>query len=123
MDIQENRSEDRCIITHYTSNSITIDQHAYHDSLLLRANHCETLVAQSLSEITPDILRSQVEQHTEIVLIGTGHKTLPLPAPILDYLSQQKLPFEYMRTESAIRTYNTLVHDGRNVTALLIQNR
>lgn len=121
MDIQENHSADRCIITHYTSNSITIDQHTYQESLLLRANNCETLTINQVNDISPTLLSHAIEKTPEILLFGTGTTTKPLPASILDFLSKAQLPFEYMRTESAIRTFNTLVHDGRNVTAILLQ--
>ena len=122
MDIQENQSKDRCIITHYTTNSITIDQHTYQESILVRANHCETLTANSITDITTELLSHAIEKNPEIILFGTGTTAQTLPPTILDFLGKEQLSFEYMRTESAIRTFNTLVHDGRNVTAILLQH-
>lgn len=122
MDIHENHSADRCIITHYTENSITVDQHSYQESLLLRANHCETLTIYHITDITTDLLSQATKEKPEILLFGTGTTAQPLSSLILDFLSKEQLLFEFMRTESAIRTFNTLVHDGRNVTAILLQN-
>jgi uncharacterized protein len=121
MDIQENQSTDRCIITHYTANSITIDQQTYEESLLIRADHCEVLTAQHITDVHIELLSHATEPTPEIFLLGTGTTAVPLPPTILDFLSNKKLPFEFMRTESAIRTFNTLIHDGRKVTAILIQ--
>jgi len=107
MDIQENQSRDRCIITHYTTNSITIDEHTYQESLLVRADHCETLTTKNLADITTELLSHAIEKAPEIMLFGTGTTAKPLPPTILDFLGQKQLPFEYMRTESAIHLQYT----------------
>ncbi len=61
-----------------------------------------------------------VELKPDVVLIGTG-EALVFPArEVLLPLIEAVIGFEVMDLAAACRTYNVLLHEGRNVAAALI---
>jgi uncharacterized protein len=56
----------------------------------------------------------------DLLIVGTGPTLLPLPAPLRAKLRAAGVGCETMATGAAVRTYNMLLDEGRNVGALLI---
>ncbi|MDQ6990724.1 MAG: MTH938/NDUFAF3 family protein [Mariprofundaceae bacterium] len=54
----------------------------------------------------------------EVLIIGTGRKTIFPQEKILEYLSEQGFGFECMDSRAAARTYNILIGEGRKTSAL-----
>ncbi|MDQ6995662.1 MAG: MTH938/NDUFAF3 family protein [Mariprofundaceae bacterium] len=54
----------------------------------------------------------------EVLIIGTGRKTIFPQEKILEYLSDQSFGFECMDSRAAARTYNILIGEGRKTSAL-----
>lgn len=54
------------------------------------------------------------------VLIGTGDTMQKPPAPVVAAFSSHGIPFDYMSTASAVRTYNVVLAEGRRVAAAFI---
>ncbi len=56
----------------------------------------------------------------DFLLLGTG-VTMNRPAkPIIDIFARQNLPFDFMSTGSAVRTYGVLLAEKRKVAAAFI---
>lgn len=54
------------------------------------------------------------------LLIGTG-ADMARPKPLIgDYLASKSIPFEFMSTSAAVRTYNVVLAEQRRVAAALI---
>ena len=77
---------------------------------------------QSLGEITKEHLKIVIDLNPELVILGTG-QTLEFPlASLTEMLFAQGIGVEIMDTAAACRTYNVLMHEGRDVVAALIVN-
>ena len=56
----------------------------------------------------------------ELLLIGSGRRTLFPDADVLEALRMAHIGFECMDTRAAARTYNILIAEGRNVSAAML---
>jgi uncharacterized protein len=75
---------------------------------------------QSLVELTKEHLQAVIDLNPELVILGTG-RTLEFPKPALtESLFAKGIGVEIMDTAAACRTYNVLMHEGREVAAALI---
>lgn len=75
---------------------------------------------RKLTELTAEHLDSVAELKPELILLGTG-QTLDFPHPsVTANLMVLGIGVEVMDTSAACRTYNILMHEGRNVVAALI---
>jgi uncharacterized protein len=53
----------------------------------------------------------------EFLIIGCGNTMVPLAIDVVQYLKAQRISFDLMTTSAAVRTYNVLLDDGRQVAA------
>ena len=120
MEIKQTTNKNMNIISSYTHSSITVGNTEYKESIIVSKNNVETLNINKISLLDINNL-TEIDQH-EIIIFGTGSKIEKLTAEHLKYLAATKIGFEFMRTESAIKTYNTLAHDNREVMAILLIN-
>jgi uncharacterized protein len=56
----------------------------------------------------------------EVLLIGTGRRTVFPDAEVLRALNEAHIGFECMDSRAAARTYNILAAEGRDVSAALL---
>ncbi len=64
-------------------------------------------------------LRPAIDLDPEVILLGTGRR-LSLPdIDLMSKLAAQGIGLEIMDTPAACRTYNVLIHEGREVVAAL----
>ncbi len=77
----------------------------------------EDWAPNSLGDLLAEHLREILALEPEVVLLGTG-ATLDFPAAeILAELTTRQIGVEVMDTAAACRTYNILMHEGRQVVA------
>ncbi len=62
----------------------------------------------------------EAEQKPELVLIGTGEKMQLIPSALRQALEAAGVGYDAMDTGAAARTYNVLLIEGRQVSALLL---
>ena len=75
---------------------------------------------QSVAEICADHLETVADLSPEVLIIGTG-VTLEFPDMALTYnLMEKGIGVEVMNTAAACRTYNVLMHEGREVALALL---
>lgn len=75
---------------------------------------------ESISDIQPDDLALFSEKPPEVLLIGTGRKTVFPDAHIMQALKTAHIGFECMDSRSAARTYNILIGEGRDVSVAML---
>jgi uncharacterized protein len=75
---------------------------------------------QTISQLTHEHLKSIIEMHPTILLIGTGEKLQFPPIELYGDLINEGIGVEIMDTGAACRTYTALTAEGRNVVAALI---
>jgi len=77
-----------------------------------------------LHDLQAEHLQSIDQLRPEVVLLGSGQQ-LEFPGAALNQLLSQAftgkgIGVEFMNNESACRTYNILMHEGRNVVAVFL---
>lgn len=76
--------------------------------------HFTGISLETLSEVVADA------DDIEVLLFGCGHDLLPLPKPLKKSLGDLGIRTEPMSTGAAVRTYNVLMAEDRQVAAALI---
>jgi len=121
MDITQDFANANFIITGYETGSVFINNEAHQQSLIISP---DSLISPwevtDVSQLNETTLVSILEDHPEIVIIGTG-ETLILPEPkIIALFAQHQIGLEAMNTSAACRTYGILAAEGRKATAGII---
>ncbi|MEZ5660510.1 MAG: Mth938-like domain-containing protein [Burkholderiaceae bacterium] len=75
---------------------------------------------RSLDDIDEGLIGALLEFGPELVLIGTGARQQFLHPRLLAPLTNARVGHETMTTDSACRTYNILMAEGRQVLAALL---
>lgn len=73
-----------------------------------------------VADLTPqDFSWLEATPKSEVLVLGTGRRTLFPDAKVLDYLSSLNIGYECMDSRSAARTFNLLVGEGRKVAVAM----
>lgn len=113
-------AEKQNLITGYGDDFIEINRQRYQHNLIVTPENiisdwdCIGFTSLSTEDFT-EIGQSK----PEVVLLGSGAAHRFLHPRIYAALTAQGIPLECMNTAAACRTYNILMSEGRNVTALL----
>lgn len=75
-----------------------------------------------IGELTEDHLRAIIEESPEMIVVGTGWKSVFPPRELVFALARRGIGFETMDTPAACRTFNILVNEGRRAAVALIVN-
>ncbi|MCG6872025.1 MAG: MTH938/NDUFAF3 family protein [Gammaproteobacteria bacterium] len=65
-------------------------------------------------------LQTILERRPQVLLLGSGRRTVFPPPQVLGGLGEVGIGVEVMASAAAARTYNILLSDGRDVAAALI---
>ena len=125
MDITIIPDKNKNTISSYGVEGFKVKETNYKKTLLLNANWLDEIDIYSLKELENvglSELGSVINQQTEILLIGSGSKHLPLSS---DFRQQVKklypfLSINEMTSAAACRTYNILVAEERIASAILL---
>lgn len=95
----------------------------FEGSLLILQDEARAWPVATLAEVSRQSLLSVLEvgrAGVEFVLLGTGVVTAPPPREARLALQEAGIGLELMSTPEAVRLYNVLARDGRQVAAALI---
>jgi uncharacterized protein len=73
--------------------------------------------------ITVGDLAPALELKPELIIVGAGFAGTSPDMELIEALAAQAIGVEYMQTDSACRTFNVLIHEGRQVAAALLQEK
>ena len=118
-------TEDSSAATHqihaFSPGKITINGTIFTHSLIISPDRLiEPWRPASIDALTDQDLMPFLELGADIILLGTGEKSVILPAQKLRILSKAQYHAECMNTAAACRTYTALAAEGRKVAAGLI---
>jgi len=74
----------------------------------------------SVDELQNEHIEAILSLNPEIVIIGTGERTVWPHPEIMQALIERGIGYEIMTTHAACRTYNVLMHEDRKVAAALM---
>lgn len=121
MVLTEDKSDACYQIQAYSPGKIVIHQKTYTTSLIICPNQLIShWKLSNIAQIQETDLMQIAALKPEIILLGTGEKSLILPAKTLKPLLEQGFSVECMSTAAACRTYTVLISEGRQVAAGLI---
>lgn len=118
-------SEDHSFATYQIQSispgKISVNGEVYTRSLIISPDKLITnWKPTSVESLTDDDLLLLLELKPEIILLGTGEKSIIPPAKKLACLLEKNFHVECMNTAAACRTYTILIAEGRKVVAGLI---
>ena len=121
MPLAEDIVTSRHRISSYSSDTVSINESVYHQSLILTAESLHSPWAvTALDQLTPETLAPIFESRPAVVLLGTGTRQ-QFPAPsIFGLFGEQGIGLEVMDNGALCRTFNILVAEDRAVTAAII---
>jgi uncharacterized protein len=114
-------AEDARRITAYRSGEIMIGGVTWRTSVLIGSDRgAETWPPRAFEDLAEAHFETIAIREPEIVLLGTGARTLfPAPALLLP-CSRRGIGIEVMDTGAACRSFNFLLGEGRRVIAALL---
>jgi len=121
MKFSEFNDQSALIITSYDDDHIVINERPYYSSLVITLKQIDPDWAPvKPSDISIDKIEELLDHQPEIILLGTGHKTVfPEPEAIV-LCAQAGVGLEVMDSASACRTYNVLLSEERKIVAGLL---
>ncbi len=90
------------------------------DSIILTPDQIIEWPQTSLADLVTTDLDPLLALTPQVVILGSGKALIFPPAELIAHLGSRGIGCEVMDTAAACRTYNLLVHEGRNVACGLI---
>lgn len=109
-------------ISHYSANSVTVQQVSYHQPLFLTADKIVTLpttLPERPSKLNIEDFQEHIN-HCDLILIGHRSQALELNPNLQIALYQRGVALEMMTVAAACRTFNLLLSEDRAVGCLLM---
>ena len=120
--IEPARFPGRAPIEAYGNGGFRFADMSHRGSILALPSGIEAWAVADAAAITPDAVSRLVDEAGEIdiLLIGTGDALTPLPREARAALDRAGFFPDLMATGAAVRTYNVLLSEGRQVAAALV---
>ncbi|HEX6260873.1 MAG TPA: MTH938/NDUFAF3 family protein [Woeseiaceae bacterium] len=78
---------------------------------------------EDIDQLSESDLQTIIEAAPEMIVVGTGWKSVFPPRELVFALARRGIGFETMNTPAACRTFNILINEGRRAAAALIVNQ
>ena len=121
MPLAEDIVTSRYRISSYSSDSITVNEDVYQQSLILSADElsCPWPVT-TLERLDADSLQAVFDLKPEVVLLGTGEQQQFPDPKIFALFGEKGIGLEVMDNGALCRTFNILVAEDRAVVAAIL---
>lgn len=114
-------SGQRFVIRGFTENSVRINQEDFIRSFLLTPERIiPDMAIKTVAELAPSTLNSLIIDDPEVLIIGTGTRTLRAGAAVQAAFLQAGVGIEFMDTGAACRTFTVLASELRRVSLLVL---
>ncbi len=117
----ENLSNDY-FISSYSKNYIVIKEKKYFDRVILLGSTVDDCKGVK-NLLNVSVFYNKIKQLNKIdynfILFGTGSTTQKIPLKIQEFVINNNLPYEAMKSISAFKTYNILLSQGKKILAFL----
>ena len=121
MSLIEDKSQATYQIQSYSPDGAVINGEQYSKSLIISPDRLlPDWPVRDLDAINDQYLLQLLDFQPNIILLGTGLRSIIPPAKTLQVLLSRQFQVECMSTPAACRTYTVLAAEGRRVVAGLI---
>ena len=108
------------LVRSYRPGRLELNSGVYSTSVLLSATRVEPWAVESASGVEAANFEVLLEYRPAVVLVGTGERQVMLSPRLYRSLLEAGIGVEIMATDAAVRTYNVLVTEDRQVLAALV---
>tara|TARA_B100000131_G_C17861501_1_gene510274 strand:+ start:312 stop:677 length:366 start_codon:yes stop_codon:yes gene_type:complete len=119
MDLTQDTLLSKNFIRNYEDNNIYVGEEVYDFDILISNNKIQKWEFGKIEHLDPKNLDCVFDLDPEIIIFGTGKKIIIPAEKIITEIHHRKIGIEYMITNSACKTFNILLNEGRNVSAIL----
>ncbi|MCB1603347.1 MAG: MTH938/NDUFAF3 family protein [Gammaproteobacteria bacterium] len=121
MKLVENTENSLNIISSATSDEIVVNGNTIQESCIINSNTVMTdLQLKSIEQLSSTHIEYLLSNRPEIIILGSGLVHQFPQVDLLQPLAQNNVGLEVMTNKSAVRTFNVLMAEDRNVACLLI---
>lgn len=114
-------SGQRFVIRGFTETSVRVNHEEYARSFLLTPERVVAdLSFETVSELNPSALNALIIDDPEVLIVGTGPRTLRASAAVQAVFLQAGVGIEFMDTGAACRTFTVLASELRRVSLLVL---
>jgi len=108
-------------IQSYSDAGIVIDGRLIRVSVIVSAECLEEWTPTQVSELDATHMAQLAARRPDIVILGTGQQQAFPPPALLVELQRHGIGVEVMANDAAVRTYDVLLSEQRNVLLALLQ--
>ena len=114
-------SGQRFVIRGFTETSVRVNHEEYFRSFLLTPERVvPDLPFKTVSELDPSVMNSLIIDDPEVLIVGTGPRTLRASAAVQAAFLRAGVGIEFMDTGAACRTFTVLASELRRVSLLVL---
>lgn len=109
------------VITARGPGEVRVRERAFTASVVLTASEAlPDWPARDAATLAVEHIEAVLALGPDLVVLGTGERQVFPPPAVLAYAARRGVGIEVMDNAAACRTYNVLLHEGRNVALALI---
>jgi len=116
--LQANKSS--IFIKNYENKCFYIGDRRYEHNIIIANNKISKWNISNIHKLKIDDFHNILESGPEIIIIGTGVEPILPKTEISRIVQDRNIGIEFMKTESACKTFNLLISEERNVAAALL---
>ena len=122
IEIREAHFPGRAQIDAYGNGGFRFADMSHRGSVLLLPSGIYGWKAETMSDVTIEALAQVLDEadNIDVLLLGCGADLLRIPQDVRDALREKSISCDSMSTGAAVRTFNVLLAEERNVAAALI---
>lgn len=119
MYLTEDKAENLLHITAYDDCSVTVSRRVLKAPFILFTDKLITdLHIENPGTLDTTHIKPILDYKPEVLIIGTGTQSLPIPNRLREHLEQNGIGVETMTTKAACRSYMALLSEARNLAGL-----
>jgi len=108
-------------IQSWTEEGIVIDDRLISVSVIVTSDRIEHWPPTRVGELDAELMAGLAVYRPDIVILGTGPRLQFPPPALLAELQRHGIGVEVMANDAAVRTYDVLLSEQRNVLLALLQ--
>ncbi|MEC9205593.1 MAG: MTH938/NDUFAF3 family protein [Pseudomonadota bacterium] len=119
MELTQEPKDSKNFIKNYENSVIYIGESSYKYDIILSPKNIREWEIDQIENLSLKDFSGILGLDPEIIIIGTGDKMIVPKREIINNIYGQGIGLEYMKTDSACKTFNILLSEERKVVAAL----
>ena len=116
--LQANKSS--IFIKNYENKCFYIGETRYKHNIIILNNEISEWSIPNIEMLKIEDFHNLIEAKPEIIIVGTGAKSVLPKIEISRIIQDKNIGIEFMKTESACKTFNLLISEERNIAGAFL---